>query len=120
MAVAALAPPAKPALRQFINPDEALASGLEYPRLPHRFALQLSGTGAVVGLVILCFDLPGFVTGVILGCLLDRYQPRLVPEIRDAQPQPKPLECGMAQWSANSSGSRHEPMILQSALVLNQ
>src|ERR1700682_5835816 len=27
----------------------------------------------------------------------------LVPEIRDAQPQPKPLECGMAQWSANSS-----------------
>ena len=27
----------------------------------------------------------------------------LVPEIRDAQPQPKPLERGMAQWSANSS-----------------
>jgi len=43
-----------------------------------------------------------------------------VPEIRDAHPQPKPLERGMAQWSANSSGSRHEPMILQFALVLNQ
>jgi hypothetical protein len=27
----------------------------------------------------------------------------LVPEIRDAQPQPKPLERAMAQWSANSS-----------------
>jgi len=41
----------------------------------------------------------------------------LVAEIRDAQSQPKPLERRMAQWSANSSGSRHEPMILQSALV---
>jgi len=27
----------------------------------------------------------------------------LVPEIRDAQPQPKLLQRGMAQWSANSS-----------------
>jgi hypothetical protein len=26
----------------------------------------------------------------------------------------------MAQWGANSSGSCHEPMILQSAFVLNQ
>jgi MFS family permease len=31
-----------------------------------------------VGLVILCFDLPGVVTGAILGRMLDRYQPRLV------------------------------------------
>ncbi|MGA8685237.1 MAG: hypothetical protein WB623_12565, partial [Candidatus Sulfotelmatobacter sp.] len=42
------------------------------------FVLQLTGSGAVVGLVILCFDLPGVVTGAILGRLLDRHQPRLV------------------------------------------
>jgi MFS family permease len=42
------------------------------------FVLQLTASGAAVGLVILCFDLPGVVTGAILGRLLDRYQPRLV------------------------------------------
>lgn len=42
------------------------------------FVLQLTGSGAAVGLVILCFDLPGVVTGAILGRLLDRYQPRLL------------------------------------------
>src|SRR5215469_15939747 len=42
------------------------------------FVLQLTGSGAAVGLVILCFDLPGVLTGAILGHLLDRYQPRLV------------------------------------------
>jgi len=42
------------------------------------FVLQLTGSGAAVGLVILCFDLPGVVTGTILGRLLDRHQPRLV------------------------------------------
>jgi MFS family permease len=42
------------------------------------FVLQLTGSGAAVGLVILCFDIPGIVTGAILGRLLDRYQPRLV------------------------------------------
>src|SRR5579862_2928469 len=42
------------------------------------FVLTLTGSGAAVGLVILCFDLPGVVTGAILGRLLDRYQPRLV------------------------------------------
>src|SRR5580700_10620423 len=42
------------------------------------FVLQLTGSGAAVGLAILCFDLPGVVTGAILGRLLDRYQPRLV------------------------------------------
>lgn len=42
------------------------------------FVLQLTGSGAAVGLVILCFDLPGIVTGAILGRLLDRYQPRLI------------------------------------------
>ena len=42
------------------------------------FVLQLTGSGAAVGLVILCFDLPGILTGAILGRLLDRYQPRLV------------------------------------------
>jgi MFS family permease len=42
------------------------------------FVLQLTGSGAAVGLVILCFDLPGVLTGAILGRLLDRYQPRLV------------------------------------------
>lgn len=42
------------------------------------FVLQLTGSGGAVGLVILCFDLPGVVTGAFLGRLLDRYQPRLV------------------------------------------
>ena len=42
------------------------------------FVLQLTGSGAAVGLVILCFQLPGVVTGSFLGRLLDRYQPRLV------------------------------------------
>jgi predicted MFS family arabinose efflux permease len=42
------------------------------------FVLQLTGSGAAVGLVILCFDLPGVVTGSVLGRLLDRHQPRLV------------------------------------------
>jgi MFS family permease len=42
------------------------------------FVLQLTGSGAAVGLVILCFDLPGVVTGAILGRMLDRYQPRMV------------------------------------------
>lgn len=42
------------------------------------FVLQLTGSGTAVGLVILSFDLPGVVTGAILGRLLDRYQPRLV------------------------------------------
>ena len=42
------------------------------------FVLQVTGSGAAVGLVILCFDLPGVLTGAILGQLLDRYQPRLV------------------------------------------
>jgi hypothetical protein len=42
----------------------------------------------------------------------------LISEIRDAQRQPKPLKRGMAQWTANSSDSRHQPMILQSMFVL--
>jgi predicted MFS family arabinose efflux permease len=42
------------------------------------FVLQLTGSGAAVGLVILCFGLPGVVTGAVLGRLLDHYQPRLV------------------------------------------
>ncbi len=42
------------------------------------FVLQVTGSGAAVGLVILCFDLPGVITGAILGRLLDRFQPRLV------------------------------------------
>jgi MFS family permease len=42
------------------------------------FVLQLTGSGAAVGLVILCFDLPGVLTGAVLGRLQDRYQPRLV------------------------------------------
>jgi hypothetical protein len=31
------------------------------------FVLQLTGSGAAVGLVILCFDLPGVVTGRFSG-----------------------------------------------------
>lgn len=42
------------------------------------FVLQLTGSGAAVGLVVLCFELPGVVTGAFVGRLLDRFQPRLV------------------------------------------
>jgi MFS family permease len=42
------------------------------------FVLQLTGSGAAVGFVILCFELPGVVTGAFIGRLLDRVQPRLV------------------------------------------
>src|SRR5262245_46586697 len=45
------------------------------------FVLQLTGSGAAVGLIILCFELPGVATGAIVGRLLDRYQPRLVMAI---------------------------------------
>lgn len=42
------------------------------------FVLQLTGSGAALGVVVLCFALPGLVTGPLLGRLLDRHQPRLV------------------------------------------
>ncbi len=42
------------------------------------FVLQLTKSGAAVGLAILCFELPGVVTGPILGHLLDRFQPRIL------------------------------------------
>lgn len=42
------------------------------------FVLQITGSGAAVSLVILCFQLPGMLTGPLLGTLLDRWQPRLV------------------------------------------
>jgi MFS family permease len=40
--------------------------------------LQLTGSGVAVSFVLLCFQLPGMVTGPLLGALLDRWQPRLV------------------------------------------
>ncbi len=48
------------------------------------FVLQLTGSGAAVGLVIVCFDLPALVTGPFLGMLLDRYQPRTVMAVDNA------------------------------------
>src|SRR5581483_11870750 len=48
------------------------------------FVLQLTGSGAAVGLVILCFDLPALVTGPLLGMILDRYQPRTVMGLDNA------------------------------------
>src|SRR4030095_16952996 len=42
------------------------------------FVLQLTGSGAAVSFVLLCFGLPGVIPGPILGRLLDHYQPRLV------------------------------------------
>lgn len=42
------------------------------------FVLQLTGSGVAIGLVLLCFQLPGMLTGSLLGSLLDRWQPRLV------------------------------------------
>jgi hypothetical protein len=44
------------------------------------FVLQLTGSGAAVGLVILCSDLPGVVTGAIRG----RY-PQGITKIEDHQ-----------------------------------
>jgi len=42
------------------------------------FVLQLTGSGAAVSFVLLCFQLPGMLTGPLLGMLLDRWQPRFV------------------------------------------
>jgi MFS family permease len=42
------------------------------------FVLQITGSGVAIGLVLLCFQLPGMLTGALLGTLLDRWQPRLV------------------------------------------
>ncbi len=48
------------------------------------FVLQLTGSGAAVGLVILLFNFPAIVTGPVIGRLLDRYQPRTVMAIDNA------------------------------------
>ncbi|GHO60964.1 MFS transporter [Ktedonobacter robiniae] len=42
------------------------------------FVLQLTGSGVAISLILLCFQLPGMVTGPLLGAVLDRWQPRLV------------------------------------------
>lgn len=42
------------------------------------FTLQLTGSGVAIGLVLLCFQAPGMLTGPLLGALLDRWQPRIV------------------------------------------
>lgn len=42
------------------------------------FVLELTGSGAAVGGVLLCFALPSLFTGAFIGRLLDRYQPRTV------------------------------------------
>lgn len=42
------------------------------------FVLQLTGSGVAISLVLLCFQLPGMLTGPLLGTMLDRWQPRLV------------------------------------------
>jgi MFS family permease len=42
------------------------------------FTLQLTGSGAAIGLVFLCFQIPTILTSSLIGKLLDRYQPRLV------------------------------------------
>lgn len=42
------------------------------------FVLQLTGSGVAISLVLLCFQLPGMLTGPLLGALLDRWQPRLI------------------------------------------
>lgn len=44
------------------------------------FVLQIAGPSAV-GLVLLCFGIPRFVSSPIAGVLLDRYQPRVVMAI---------------------------------------
>src|SRR5215213_8449401 len=42
------------------------------------FVLDLTGSGAAVGLVMLCAGLPPVVTGPLLGRVLDRWSPRRV------------------------------------------
>jgi predicted MFS family arabinose efflux permease len=42
------------------------------------FVLDLTGSGAAVGLVLLCAGLPPVVTGPLLGRMLDRWSPRRV------------------------------------------
>lgn len=45
------------------------------------FVLQLTGSGAAIGLVVLCFQLPTLISSPLMGNLLDRYQPRRVMAI---------------------------------------
>ncbi len=42
------------------------------------FLLQLTGSGAAIGLMVLCFQLPTIISSPLMGKLLDRYQPRTV------------------------------------------
>jgi MFS family permease len=42
------------------------------------FVLQLTGSGLVIGLLVLCFQLPTMVSSPLIGILLDRFQPRLI------------------------------------------
>jgi len=42
------------------------------------FTLELTGSGAAAGLVLLCAQIPSILTSPYLGRLLDRYQPRSI------------------------------------------
>lgn len=42
------------------------------------FLLELTDYGTALGIVFLCFRLPGIITSPLFGALLDRHQPRLV------------------------------------------
>lgn len=42
------------------------------------FTLELTGSGAAAGLVLLCSQIPSLLTSPYLGKLLDRYQPRSI------------------------------------------
>jgi MFS family permease len=42
------------------------------------FVLELTGSGAYVGGVLLCFALPALLTGPLIGKMLDRHQPRTI------------------------------------------
>ena len=90
------------------------------------FVLQLTGSGAAVGLVILCFDLPGVVTGAILGRLLDRYQPRLVMGFdnlaraasgdRYLWPRLHPRRAGWPRLTVTASVATRKPLVFRQGM----
>ncbi len=48
------------------------------------FIFQLTGSGTATAAIMLCLQLPALVTGMLIGSLLDRFQPRTIMAVDNA------------------------------------
>src|SRR3954469_2114549 len=48
------------------------------------FVFQLTGSGTATAAIMLCLQLPALVTGMLIGSLIDRYQPRTMMAVDNA------------------------------------